>query len=76
MKCFGCHRELEVGDQVNPSEGQESSQLAIVKMERDWLLSAWAAACGVPHEQAEADMLAWTTKWRPGLLAEGEESRG
>lgn len=49
---------------LRPAPEPREDQLAIARMERDWLLSAWAAACGVPEDQARADMLKWTSKWR------------
>jgi hypothetical protein len=71
----GLHaREWRAGDSTLGEEGMSDTakQLAITKMERDWVLAAWAAACDVPIERAEADMLAWSSKWRQGAIEEAE----
>lgn len=55
-------------------EARQEDGRSILAMERDWLLGAWAAACGIPQSQAEAEFLVATAKWRE-VAVEKEPAR-
>jgi hypothetical protein len=61
--------------ELNEASTESKEMLAVLRMEREWLLGAWAAMAGIPQAQAEAEMLVASEKWRGIAVAESSKDQ-